>query len=146
MCKNLDEHDSVARVAGVIGVAGSSRLVLVNAIGKCTAKVLFREVAGKELLFPACAHHSAGHAGPCHLIGQASLGAIDRRLNAVVPKARHGKGKLARGRGATLEGLADRHATKGARCMVRVGEGSLVGYDLVRFGGTGVGVGHARHA
>ena len=30
--------------------------------------------------------------------------------------------------------------------MVRVGKGSLVGYDLVRIGGTGVGVGHARHA
>ena len=145
VCKNLDEHDSVTSVAGVIGVAGSSRLVLVNAIGKCTAKVLFRELAGKELLFPACAHHSAGHAGPCRLIGQAGLGAIDRRLNAVVPKARHGKGKLARGRGTTLKGLAHRHATEGARRMVRVGKGSLVGYDLVRIGGTGVGVGHARH-
>ena len=144
-CKNLDEHDSVTSVAGVIGVADSRRLVLVNAIGKCTAKVLFRELAGKELLFPACAHHSAGHAGPCRLIGQAGLGAIDRRLNAVVPKARHGKGKLARGRGTTLKGLAHRHATKGARRMVRVGKGSLVGYDLVRIGGTGVGVGHARH-
>ena len=30
--------------------------------------------------------------------------------------------------------------------MVRVGKGSLVGYGLVRIGGTGVGVGHARHA
>ena len=146
VCKNLDEHDGIAGVASVIGVAGSGRLVLVNAIGKCTAKVLFRELAGKELLFPACAHHSAGHAGPCHLIGQAGLGAIDRRLNAVVPKARHGKGKLARGRGATLKGLAHRHAIKGTRCMVRVGKGSLVGYELVRIGGTGVGVGHARHA
>ena len=144
-CKNLDEHDSVTSVAGVIGVADSRRLVLADAIGKRMPQILFRELTGKEPLFPACAHHSAGHAGPCHLIGQAGLGAIDRRLNAVVPKARHGKGKLARGRGATLKGLAHRHATKGARRMVCVGKGSLVGYDLVRIGGTGVGVGHARH-
>ena len=144
-CKNLDEHDGIARVAGVIGVASSSRLVLVDAISKCTAKVLFRELAGKELLRPTRAHHGAGHPGPCRLIGQAGLGAIDRRLNAVVPKARHGKGKLARGRGTTLKGLAHRHAIKGARCMVRVGKGSLVSYDPVRIGGTGVGVGHARH-
>ena len=145
--KDLNEHDGIAHVAGVIGVAGSrSRLVLVNAIGKRTPQILFRELTGKELLFPACAHHGTGHAGPCSRIGQASLGAIDRCLNAVVPKARHGKGKLARARGATLKGLTHRHATKGARCMVRVGKGSLVGYVLVRIGGTGVGVGHARHA
>ena len=145
-CKNLDEHDGIARVAGVIGVAGSRRLVLVDAIGKCTAKVLFRELTGKELLLPACAHHGTRHASPCRLVGQVGLGAIDRRLNAVVPKARHGKGKLARGRGATLKDLAHRHATKGARRMVRVGKGGLVSYDLVRIGGAGVGVGHARHA
>ena len=147
-CKNLDEHDGIARVAGVIGVAGSSssRLVLVDAIGKRTPQILFRELAGKERLFPACAHHGAGLSGLRRLIGQASLGAVDRRLTAVVPKARHGKGKLARGRGATLKDLAHRHATKGARCMVRVGKGSLVGYGLVRIGGAGVGVGHARHA
>ena len=144
--KNLDEHDGVARVAGVIGVAGSRRLVLADAIGKRTPQILLRELTGKELLFPACAHHGAGHAGPRSRIGQASLGAIDRCLNAVVPKARHGKGELACGRGATLKGLADRHATKGTRRMVRVGKGGLAGYGLVRIGGAGVGVAHARHA
>ena len=145
-CKNLNEHDGVAGVAGVIGVAGSRKLVLADAIGKCASQVLLGELAGKELLFPACAHHGAGHAGPCRLIGQAGLGTVDRRLNAVVPKARHGKGELARGRGATLKGLAHRHAAKGARRMVRVGKGGLVGYGPVRIGGTGVGIGHARHA
>ena len=144
--KDLNEHDGITRVAGVIGVAGSRGLVLVDAIGKRTTQVLFRELTGKELLLPVCAHHGTGHAGPRSRIGQASLGAVDRRLNAVVPKARHGKGKLPRGRSATLKGLAHRHATKGARCMVRVGKGSLVGYGLVCIGGAGVGVGRARHA
>ena len=146
VCKNLDEHDDIAGVAGVIGVAGGSRLVLVNAIGKRTPQILFRELTGKELLRPTRAHHGAGHAGPRSRIRQAGLGAIDRCLNAVVPKARHGKGKLARGRSATLKGLADRHAIKGARRMVCVGKGGLVSYGLVRIGGAGVGIGHARHA
>ena len=143
--KNLNEHDSIAGVAGVIGVAGSSRLVLVDAIDKRMAQILLCELAGKEFLFPACAHHGTGHAGPRRLIGQIGLGTVDRRLDAVVPKARHGKGKLARRRGAALKGLAHRHATKGARRVACVGKGSLVGYGLVRIGGTGVGVGHARH-
>ena len=117
-----------------------------DAIGKRMAQILLRERTSKELLLPACAHHGTGHAGPRSLIGQASLGAVDRRLNAVVPKARHDKGKLARGRSATLKGLADRHAIKGARRMVCVGKGGLVSYGLVRIGGAGVGVGHARHA
>ena len=95
--KNLNEHDGVAGVASVIGVAGSHRLVLADAIGKRMAQVLLRKLAGKELLRPVRAHHSTGHAGLRRLVGQAGLGAIDRRLNAVVPKARHGKGKLARG-------------------------------------------------
>ena len=68
-CKNLDEHDGIARVAGVIGVAGSRRLVLVDAIGKRTPQVLFRELTGKKLLLPACAHHGTGHAGPRSRIG-----------------------------------------------------------------------------
>ena len=145
-CKNLNENDGITGVAGVIGVAGSRRLALLDAIGKRMAQILLRELTGKEPLLPACAHHGTGYAGSRRRIGQAGLGAIDRCLNAVVPKARHGKGKLARGRGATLKSLAHRHAIKGARCTVRVGKGSLVGYDLVRIGGTGVGVGHARHA
>ena len=144
-CKNLDEHDSVAGIAGVIGIADSRRLVLVDAIGKCTSQVLLGERTGKELLFPACAHHSAGHAGPCRLVGQVGLGAIDRCLDAVVPQARYGKGKLVRGRGATLKGLAHRHAAKSSQRMVRIGKGGLVGYGLVCIGGTGVGIGHARH-
>ena len=143
--KDLDEHDGVTGVAGVIGVAGSSRLVLTDAIGKRMAQVLLRELAGKELLCPVRAHHGSGHAGLRRFVGQGSLGAIDRRLNAVVPKARHGKGKLARGRGTALKGLAHRHATKGARRMVRVGKGCLVGYVLVCIGSAGVGVSHARH-
>ena len=119
-----------------------------DAIGKRTTQVLFREFTGKELLFPAYAHHGAGHAGPCSRIRQAGLGAIDRCLNTVVPKARHGKGKLARARGATLKGLVDRHAIKGARRMVCVGKGGLVSYGLVRIGrACGVLVhGHARLA
>ena len=144
--KDLDEHDGVTGVAGVIGVAGSRRLVLADAIGKRMAKVLFRELAGKELLRSARAHHGAGHASLRRLVGQAGLGAINRRLNAVVPKARHGKGKLARGGSATLKGLAHRHTTKGARRMVCIGKGGLVGYGLIRIGRAGVGVGHARHA
>ena len=143
--KDLDEHDGVTGVAGVIGVAGGSRLVFVDAIGKCMAQVLLRELAGKELLRLVRAHHGTGHAGLRRLVGQGGLGAIDRRLNAVVPKTRHGKGKLAHSRGATLEGLAHRHAAKGALRMVCVGKGGLIGYDLVRIGGVGVGVGHARH-
>ena len=144
--KNLNEHDGVAGVAGVIGVAGSSRLVFfVDTIGKCMAQVLLRELAGKELLRPIRAHHGTGHAGLRRLVGQVGLSAIDRRLNAVVPKTRHGKGKLARSRGATLKGLAHRHAAKGARRMVCIGEGGLIDYALVRIGRAGVGVGHARH-
>ena len=144
-CKNLNEHDGVAGVAGVIGVASGDRLVLVDAIGKRMAQILLCERASKELLFPACAHHGTGHAGPRRLIGQVGLGAIDRRLDAVVPKTRHGKGKLARRGGAALKGLAHRHAAKGARRMVCVGKGGLVGYGLVCIGGIGVGIGHARH-
>ena len=143
--KNLNEHDGVASIAGVIGVAGSRRLVLVDAIGKCMPQIPLRKSAGKEFLCPVVAHHGTGAASLCRLIREVGLSAIDRCLNAVVPKARHGKGELACGRGATLKGLAHRHATKGARCMVRIGEGGLVGYGLVRIGGTDVGVGHARH-
>ena len=143
--KNLNEHDGIAGVAGVIGVAGGHRLVLVDAIGKRMAQVLLRELAGKELLFPVRAHHGTGHTGLRRLVGQVSLGAIDQRLNAVVPKTRHGKGKLARGRGTALKGLAHRHAAKGARRMVCIGEGGLIDYALVRIGRAGVGVGHARH-
>ena len=67
--KDLNEHDGITRVAGVIGVAGSRRLVLVDAIGKRTPQVLFRELTGKKLLLPACAHHGTGHAGPRSRIG-----------------------------------------------------------------------------
>ena len=145
MRKNLNEHDSVAGVVGIVGVANGRGLVLVDAVGICTPQILLRERTGKEPPCPTRAHHGARHASLRRLIGQIGLGTIDRRLNAVIPKARHVKGKLARRRGAALKGLAHRHATKGARRVVCVGKGSLVGYVLVRIGGTGVGVGHARH-